>query len=333
MTEQQPTTDAGRAAEALPEGEETAPRGVRTMSIVRWSLVALMALAAVGGWVYYADLAPRASKAAVTYICPMHPSVIQDRPGECPICGMDLVKVEPGQKRPGAAATAGAGPSSGPGRYWCPMHPEVTSDDPGARCEKCGGMKLLPRDAHPPSDARGVPGLVPVDISSERIQLMGTRTARVTRAKLAPQLRTVGYVSANETTLAILTARMTGWVEELKVAQSGQRVEKGSVLATIYSPELTTAQQVYVNASKWARDPRGAAPTGAVVGTIDQDARRRLELFGMARQDIEELIAMGKPFEATPLRSPASTSPRAPSSSRSRTCPASGSSPTSTSTT
>jgi len=352
MTEQQPTTDAGRAAEALPEGEETAPRGVRTMSIVRWSLVALMALAAVGGWVYYADLAPRASKAAVTYICPMHPSVIQDRPGECPICGMDLVKVEPGQKRPGAAATAGAGPSSGPGRYWCPMHPEVTSDDPGARCEKCGGMKLLPRegkgsvahnaavagagkywcpmhpevtsddpearcekcggmkllprDAHPPSDARGVPGLVPVDISSERIQLMGTRTARVTRAKLAPQLRTVGYVSANETTLAILTARVTGWVEELKVAQSGQRVEKGSVLATIYSPELTTAQQVYVNASKWARDPRGAAPTGAVVGTIDQDARRRLELFGMARQDIEELIAMGKPFEATPLRSPVS---------------------------
>ena len=352
MTEQQPTTDAGRAAEALPEGEETAPRGVRTMSIVRWSLVALMALAAVGGWVYYADLAPRASKAAVTYICPMHPSVIQDRPGECPICGMDLVKVEPGQKRPGAAATAGAGPSSGPGRYWCPMHPEVTSDDPGARCEKCGGMKLLPRegkgsvahnaavagagkywcpmhpevtsddpgarcekcggmkllprDAHPPSDARGVPGLVPVDISSERIQLMGTRTARVTRAKLAPQLRTVGYVSANETTLAILTARVTGWVEELKVAQSGQRVEKGSVLATVYSPELTTAQQVYVNASKWARDPRGAAPTGAVVGTIDQDARRRLELFGMARQDIEELIAMGKPFEATPLRSPVS---------------------------
>jgi Cu(I)/Ag(I) efflux system membrane fusion protein len=352
MTEQQrPTPAPGQPGEPLPEGEETAPPGVRSMSIVRWSLVALMAVAAVGGWAYYADLAPRASRSAVTFMCPMHPSVIQDRPGECPICGMDLVKVEPGQKKPGAgAATAGAatGPGkywcpmhpeitsddpearcdkcggmklvpregkgsvahnasvAGAGKYWCPMHPEVTSDDPEARCDKCGGMKLLPRDAPQPADASGVPGLVPVDISADRIQLMGTRTAKVARAKLAPQLRTVGYVSANEATLAILTARVTGWVEELKVAQSGQRVEKGDVLATVYSPELTTAQQVYVNATKWARDPRGAAPTGAVVGTIDQDARRRLELYGVAKQDIEELVKMGKPYEATPLRSPVS---------------------------
>lgn len=35
-------------------------------------------------------------EAAVKYTCPMHPAVIQDSPGQCPICGMDLVKKQSG---------------------------------------------------------------------------------------------------------------------------------------------------------------------------------------------------------------------------------------------
>jgi Cu(I)/Ag(I) efflux system membrane fusion protein len=289
----------------MPEGEEAAPPGVRTMAIVRWALVALMAIAAVGAWVYYAELTPRSAKASVIYQCPMHPSVIQDRPGECPICGMDLVKVEPGQKKAGGGATAAA--AAGPGKYWCPMHPEVHSDDPEARCEKCGGMKLLPRDAPGPEGAQGVPGLVPIDVSGERVQLMGIRTAKTVNESLSPQLRTVGFVSANESTLAILTARFTGWVDELKVAQSGQHVQKGQVLASVYSPELTTAQQVYVNATRWAREPGGSAPVGSLAaGTLDQDARKRLELLGMAQVDIAEIARTAKPLPSTPVRSPVS---------------------------
>src|SRR5688500_3123760 len=29
---------------------------------------------------------------ADTYTCPMHPTVVSDRPGSCPVCGMDLVR-------------------------------------------------------------------------------------------------------------------------------------------------------------------------------------------------------------------------------------------------
>ncbi|HVN31407.1 MAG TPA: efflux RND transporter periplasmic adaptor subunit [Thermoanaerobaculaceae bacterium] len=64
------------------------------------------------------------------YQCPMHPTFIADKPGECPICGMRLVRIE--------EKTA---PTTVP-RYVCPMHPEVTSDKPG-RCSECG-MRLVP---------------------------------------------------------------------------------------------------------------------------------------------------------------------------------------------
>jgi len=45
-----------------------------------------------------------------TYRCPMHPDVVRDEPGECPICGMDLVRVEP---QPAAGDGVLAGDESG----------------------------------------------------------------------------------------------------------------------------------------------------------------------------------------------------------------------------
>jgi Cu(I)/Ag(I) efflux system membrane fusion protein len=292
--------------QALPEGEEAAPPGVRSAAAVRWTLVVLMAFAAVGAWAYWADLAPRHARATAQYQCPMHPSVIQDRPGDCPICGMDLVHVQAGAAKgaAGPAATTATAPAA-KGRYFCPMHPEVASDDPNARCPKCGGMKLVPRPAAtaaPGSPGGPVPGLADVDIGSERRQLIGLRTAPVKRGALAEQLRTIGFVSANESKVATVTTRFTGWVESLAVSQSGQRVEKGQVLATLYSPELLTAQQVYLNAARWADKSEGAAANNAQ--SLDADARKRLLLLGVAQEDITALAKKGQVMNAVPLRSP-----------------------------
>jgi len=70
------------------------------------------------------------SSEAVKYQCPMHPTYISDRPGNCPICGMRLVPIETKTATPPQAL------------YQCPMHPEITSDKPG-NCPKCG-MALVP---------------------------------------------------------------------------------------------------------------------------------------------------------------------------------------------
>ena len=80
---------------------------------------------------YLAPAAPKAEQAAragAQYACPMHPEIVQDKPGSCPKCGMALVTAVP------AAPAAGG--------YTCPMHPEIVQDKPGS-CPKCG-MALVP---------------------------------------------------------------------------------------------------------------------------------------------------------------------------------------------
>ena len=315
MTQDPGTGESRAAVEPLPEGEEAAPPGTRTMSLVRWALVGLMAVAALGAWVYYADIVPRTAKAASQYRCPMHPSVITDHGGQCPICGMDLVPtdaVDPA--KPAAAGHAQGGSHQGgaaagqaapvlQGKYWCPMHPEVHSDDPRAICEKCGGMRLVPRGAAPPATTHGVPGLVPVDLTPERIQLIGMQTTQVSRQRLASRIRTVGAVTARENALVVVATRFGGWIENTLV-DTGSRVRKGDVLATAYSPEVLTAMASFVTASKWTQENNPAGASGAPTSSFERDARARLELIGMAREDIDQVARTKEPQRSVNIRSP-----------------------------
>ena len=78
------------------------------------------------------------SAVATKYHCPMHPTVVSDRAGNCPICGMKLVPI----KAAGATPPAESKPAAASGKYLCPMHATVVTDEPG-KCPICG-MKLEP---------------------------------------------------------------------------------------------------------------------------------------------------------------------------------------------
>ena len=254
------------ASEPMPEGEEAAPPGTHVMAIVRWVLIAAMAVGAAVAWMSYAGVWKEIGHhSSVVYYCPMHPSVQQDHPGECPICGMTLVPKE-----------------------------------------KSGGKGATPPMAQSTPDAGAVHGLVPVDLTPERIQLMGMRTAKVERQRLVPDLRTVGYVTANEEGLMRVQPRFSGWIVDLMVDKTGQRVTKGQVLATIYSPDLLTAQQEFLNARKWSAHADPQAPTAHELSMgLAEDARKRLELLGIANEDIDMLEKTNQPVRALKLRSTA----------------------------
>jgi len=64
-------------------------------------IAAAVVAAAVAGWLVYTYVWPgpgsgsmEVRKESIVYHCPMHPTYTSDKPGECPICGMNLVPVE-----------------------------------------------------------------------------------------------------------------------------------------------------------------------------------------------------------------------------------------------
>jgi Cu(I)/Ag(I) efflux system membrane fusion protein len=267
---------------SLPEGEEIAPPGTRAMAVVRWLLVALMTAAAVAALTYHFTGGDAGAKrdAHVEYYCPMHPQIVQDAPGDCPICNMTLVA------RPAAQSAAAQ-------QQAALQHARAASTPQGG------------------SGAHDVPGLAPIQLPPERVQLMGMRIAKVERRALAPELRATGVVSTREQGLARVHTRFAGWIEHLAVAETGARVQRGQVLATVYSPELLAAQHELINAVKWStpRAPLGAADSRPVPDTgagLADNARMRLSLLGIAANDIAQIESSGKASGALPLRSPAS---------------------------
>jgi len=287
-----------------PSSVHQPPPGAHFMNILRWALFAfllVLAVVSIGSYVMSKRPAPATKQAAakVVYQCPMHPSYTSDKPGDCPICGMTLVPVTSNGSAGGAAG------SSGPRRilyYRNPMNPSATS--PGPMKDEMG-MDYVPVYSDEGQAGAGrqgnVPGLAAVDITPERVQLIGVRTARVERSALSGQLNLVGFVTPDESRLRRVQIRVSGWIRQLYVNQTGARVRAAQPLMSIYSPELFQSEQEYL-INKGGSEPR----SGIAQGTPDPAAAERLRLLGVPDDEIERLDREGKASTQLVLRSPVS---------------------------
>ena len=177
--------------------------------------------------------------------------------------------------------------------YQCPMHPWIKSDKPDAKCTICG-MALVAAPVGGPGAAD--PNLVTLTPASATV--VGVRTTAVRRAALVRTLRVTGVIDDDDTRHRILTVRIPGRVEKLFVNYVGAEVREGEPLATIYSPEMLTAQRQYVERLK----------AGATVfSTSDRAATREhlLEL-GLTEQEVGILEHTLEPTAMVTIRAPMS---------------------------
>lgn len=159
-------------------------------------LLAALAAGYLGRPLLEARLAARAGTAgreghAAKYQCSMHPQIVSDVPGTCPICQMPLTRVDHGDHAPPAAAAART-----PIFYRHPMRADVTSPVP-AKDEM--GMDYIPvyadQGAGPGAAESDVAGHAAFTLPRERQQLIGVRRGHVERRPLSRDVRAVGTVA------------------------------------------------------------------------------------------------------------------------------------------
>jgi Cu(I)/Ag(I) efflux system membrane fusion protein len=229
------------------------------------------------------------SHAHATYVCPMHPSITSDKPGECPICGMQLVPVSP---------------SSGERKilfYRSPMDPKQTSPTP----RKDGmGMDYLPVYSDEIGGEPPPSGLATVGIDPQRQQLIGLRTAPVQEGQVGGSWRTVGRVAVDETRVHHVALKFSGFIEQVFVDYVGKPVRAGEPLFSIYSPDVVSAEDEYLLALRTrASLGAGSAQAGEDLVTA---ARERLKLWDIPEAEIRRLERTGKSQRTVTLYAPMS---------------------------
>lgn len=249
-------------------------------------LLIIIAVLLAGGAVVFLIQRRGASTASATkqlYTCGMHPQVIKDKPGDCPICGM---KLQPMRKdTTGAKPSADAASSSGGERkvkyYKSTMMLGEISQSPR---KDSMGMDMVP--VYEGEDASGAISIDPVTT-----QNMGLRTALVTKGPVRRNIRTVGVVDYNETALSDVTTKFRGWIEKLYVDSTGKQVHKGEPLFEIYSPDLYTAENEYLIAIS-----RG---TG-----LKESALTKLKYWDVSAEQIAALEKSGQPTKTLSVSAP-----------------------------
>ncbi|MEA4935637.1 MAG: efflux RND transporter periplasmic adaptor subunit [Paludibacter sp.] len=161
--------------------------------------------------------------------------------------------------------------------WTCSMHPQIKMDHPG-KCPICA-MDLIPLKTEITTEDS-----VSVHLSESAIHLANVVTSVVSKQKPVKQLRLYGKVQIDERLLQNQVAHIGGRIEKLMINFKGETVHKGQLLAVIYSPELVSTQQEFLEAAKI----RNSQPE------IYEAARQKLRQWLLSDMQINQIEKNGR---------------------------------------
>jgi RND family efflux transporter MFP subunit len=180
------------------------------------------------------------------------------------------------------------------------MVPESKAATPVAQDSGDNSMPAAP----PGQDAP----LVPIQISAQRLQSIGVKTGVIERKAIEDEIRTTGNVAIDETRLAYVQVRFSGFVEKVFADATYQYVHKGQPLLTIYSPDLVATEREYLV----AKQNQAAVVQSTVPGVASSAASvldatmERLKQWGVPDKEIARLQATGQVQQELEVDSPVS---------------------------
>lgn len=187
----------------------------------------------------------------------------------------------------GGQSETGVDQASESSLWTCSMHPQIQQSEPGD-CPICG-MDLIPLK----SDSGADDGPRTMSMSESSRALAEIQTTAVLKDYPEAKIRLVGKLDYDETLEKSLTARFPARIEELFVNFKGIRVAKGDHLASVYSPELLSAQRELLTA--YRADPNSS---------ITSAAREKLRLWDLLPDQIDAIILSGKAKDNFVLKAP-----------------------------
>lgn len=159
--------------------------------------------------------------------------------------------------------------------WTCSMHPQIKMDKPG-KCPICG-MDLIPLKTTGSGDAAIDPDAI--QMSKEAVALANIQTTVVSKQNPVKEVRLYGTVQADERLSQSQTSHVNGRIEKLFINFTGESVHQGQTIATIYSPELLSAQQELLEAAKMQ----------SVQPALLQAAREKLRLWKLTDEQISRI--------------------------------------------
>ncbi|HKK10074.1 MAG TPA: efflux RND transporter periplasmic adaptor subunit, partial [Bacteroidales bacterium] len=171
-----------------------------------------------------------------TWTCSMHPQIRQPEPGDCPICGMDLIPVE-------SEASDGLDPNA-------------------------------------------------VSMSPTAMQLANIQTAVVGYTDPVKKVRMNGKVQSDERLIYSQSSHIPGRIEKLMVNFTGEYLSKGQVIASVYSPDLVTAQEELFEAQKIKEKQP----------SLFRAAKEKLKNWKLSEEQIQQILESGMAKETFKIR-------------------------------
>lgn len=203
------------------------------------------------------------------YTCPMHPEIIKDEPGQCPICKMDLV-----EKKEEISSNK---------KYTCPMHPEIIQDKPGI-CPKCKmDLVEMKGDESKSSETELDVLLKPTN----EYVISQVKTVSIKRQTAPLTIQVTGKIDYDTREIATISSKVAGRIEKLYVKYLYQAVSKGQKLMDIYSKELVTEQENFIYILQ--NDPNNFK--------LIKTAEDRLTLQGLTPDQVKKIKTEKKAIE------------------------------------